>query len=167
MARTGRPAKPTTLKVLEGRAKESDKSKEPQPLPVTPERPDYLSPVAVEEWDRVVPELERLGLLTIVDGGALAAYCESYALFVAAAIDVRERGPLIPGQRGRGELVRNPSVQSMRDAAATMRSYASEFGLTPQARARMVLPGDDDTANEIEELFSRVGRGVPSARKPS
>lgn len=142
--------------MLEGKAPKVDRSREPQPLLLTPEPPEWLSDEARKEWDRVVPALERLGLLTEVDGASLEVYCEAYALFVAAAIDVKQRGPLIPGQRGRGELVRNPSVQSMRDAAATMRAYATEFGLTPQARARMVLPGDDDTANEVEELFSQV-----------
>lgn len=142
--------------MLEGKASPSDKAKEPQPLPVTPTRPPFLSDEAVAEWDRVVPALERLGLITEVDGGALAAYCESWAVFVSAAIDIRERGVLIPGQRGRGELVRNPSVQTMRDAASSMRAFATEFGLTPQARARMVLPGDDNTASDIEQLFSRI-----------
>lgn len=156
MARTGRPAKPTVLKVLEGTARPNAKAKEPQPLPITPSRPSFLSDEAVAEWDRVVPALERLGLLTEVDGANLAAYCESWAVFVAAAIDIRERGVLIPGQRGRGELVRNPSVQTMRDAASSMRAFATEFGLTPQARARMVLPGDDSTASDIEQLFSQV-----------
>lgn len=43
--------------------------------PDTPEPPDILNGVALNEWNRVVPELERLGLLTIFDRAILAQYC--------------------------------------------------------------------------------------------
>lgn len=43
--------------------------------PDTPTPPDILNGVALNEWNRVTPELERLGLLTIFDRTILAQYC--------------------------------------------------------------------------------------------
>lgn len=43
--------------------------------PDTPTPPDILNGVALNEWNRVTPELERLGLLTIFDRSILAQYC--------------------------------------------------------------------------------------------
>lgn len=159
MARTGRPKRPTALRVLEGKADKADASSEPQPDPTTPTKPAWLPKEAAAEWDRVAPELERLGLFTSVDGAAFIAYCLQWDVMVKAAADIEVRGVLIPGARGRGELVRNPSVQSMRDAASTMRSFATEYGLTPQSRARMSIAGDDEKDHRVEALFSKTNGG--------
>ena len=141
--------------MLDGTLSPERAKRHPAPTLTEPTKPDWLSPEAGREWDRVVPELSRLRLLSSVDHSSLAVYCEAWSSFVQAAVDVRERGVLIPGARS-GDLVRNPSAQVMRDSATTMRAYATEFGLTPQARARMTLPTDDDAKHEAEELFSRL-----------
>ena len=158
--RSGRPAKPVELKLLEGRMTEAEASRHPRPTSPAPEKPAWLSPDASAEWDRVAPELERLKLLTGIDGASLAAYCEAWAVFKAAAKDVQERGIMVDGARDkraglhdRAEKVRNTALLIMSDAAKTMRAYASEFGLTPQSRARMQLPGGQDEEDDAERFF--------------
>jgi phage terminase small subunit len=43
-----------------------------------PEAPEFLKGYARAEWDRIVEELYRLGLLTIADIQPIAAYCATY-----------------------------------------------------------------------------------------
>jgi P27 family predicted phage terminase small subunit len=108
-------------------------------------------------YDRAVAgELERMGLLTEIDVAALTAYCLAWESLLEAAADVRQNGVTVPGARGVGERVKNPAFQVMRDSMMAMRAFASEFGLTPQSRARMRLPNSDVTDSEIEALFSQT-----------
>ena len=80
MAVPGRKPRPTHLKILEGNpGKRSLTKNEPKPRPVNPTQPDWLLREAKAEWRRVVPELERMGLLTTVDRAALATYCQAWA----------------------------------------------------------------------------------------
>ena len=80
MAITGSKPKPTAIKILEGNpGKRLLNLNEPKPLQIAPECPDWLLDEAKKEWNRLAPELERLGLLTIIDEMAFAGFCQSYA----------------------------------------------------------------------------------------
>lgn len=46
-----------------------------------PDKPEYLNPIAAAEWDRVVKDLSFHGILSELDGPAVAIYCELYAEF--------------------------------------------------------------------------------------
>ena len=46
-----------------------------------PKPPDFLSAAAKAEWDRLAPELHRLGLLTVLDHGPFAALCQATAMW--------------------------------------------------------------------------------------
>lgn len=122
---------PTALKKLAGNpGKRPLNRKEPQPVRCVPACPDWMPADGVLEWARVVPELDRLGVLTKVDAGVLEGYCALYSEFVGA---VRIGEPL------KAALM------------AQMRVYACEMGLTPAARAKLIVPqgGDDDPAEEF------------------
>jgi P27 family predicted phage terminase small subunit len=158
----GRKPKPTALKVLEGnRGKRPINRREPRPAPTAPECPTWLSREGKAEWRRVVPELDRIGMLTRVDRAALASYCEVWATFVTAQREVHEHG-LVLLERERetddGTViyvrpVKNPAVLIARDAAGQVRQFCAEFGLTPSSRSRLEVPevGESD---ELASIFS-------------
>jgi P27 family predicted phage terminase small subunit len=108
-----------------------------------PEAPEFLPRYARDEWHRVAPELYRLGLLTLVDVTALAAYCDAYgrwrtaseALAKMAERDATCRALLVKNADGNAR--QNPLVKIAARAAADMLRFAGEFGLTPVARARI------------------------------
>lgn len=119
--------------------------------------PAGLPPLAVAEWKFIVPMLSRLGVLTEIDGKALAAYCEYFAQWRQALDEVRERGitleePIVKFTEGEPEIIgtkykRNPAVTIANDAAKIMKSFLVEFGLTPSSRARLRIepkPDSDD-----------------------
>jgi P27 family predicted phage terminase small subunit len=116
-----------------------------------PAPPSFLSEDGKAEWDRLIGELARLRLVTMVDTSLFAVYCESYAHWktsvevfnqmavkdpVTAALLIKDRD----GPR------QNPLVRIVRNAAAHMVDCASQFGLTPIARARIASAGFDPPA---------------------
>lgn len=153
MGRRGPPSQPTALKLLKGETRSSRLNKrEPKPTPVLPKMPRGLDERAAQVWRRVIRDYGRTGVLTAVDGDALRAYCEAVSRYEYAAQQLAQSGPLIRGAR-RGELVKNPLHQVVRDNADLMRQFARELGLTPAARTGIKVPeapSDDDALGAWE-----------------
>ena len=124
-------ATPTALKKLAGNpGKRPMNDREPQPSGRIGPCPDWFSADARLEWDRIVPELDRLGVLTSVDAAVVEGHCLTYGEIVATA--------------KAGEPVKAALL-------AQMRAYAGELGLTPSARSKLIAPkgGDGDPADEF------------------
>lgn len=153
MSRRGRPPKPLELKVLEGGLSGKELgSLPPKPPPSKPRCPAWLAPYAKTEWRRIVPELDALGMLTQVDRTTLAVYCQQVAIFKEAT-NIVTRGILTTGQKG--EPVKNPALQVLRDSARLIATYSSMFGLSPSDRARILSAGADVPGGPtLEELMA-------------
>lgn len=146
----GPPPEPAALRVLKGK-KTGDV---PEPTAGAPRPPEWLAGEALAEWGRLVPELDKLGLLTKVDRAALVVYCESWATYVAAAQGLEEHGPLVPGREG--AVVKNPCAQMMRDAAQTMLQYGGRFGFTPSDRMKLAVPKGEPEPKPGEDAGMRL-----------
>jgi P27 family predicted phage terminase small subunit len=133
MGKRGPAPKPTNLRLLHGDKEARINRAEPKPRDLPPGRPAWLSPLAAEEWDRVAPDLARMGTAKAIDATGLAAYCEAVARFRAASDLEAHRQPIIIDRDGRPRM--NPAVRVARDASYEMRVWAREFGLTPSARS--------------------------------
>lgn len=116
-----------------GRRKLNDA--EPQPARGVPSCAPFLDDAAKQKWEEVVPELDRLGLLTIVDGDVLAAYCQAWAEFQWATETLRQEGRV--SKRGTGALAPHPAVALQRSAWKAIRDFAALFGLDPSSRSRL------------------------------
>src|ERR1700734_2659283 len=92
----GRRPKPTQLKILEGNGGHRRiVGDDFQPEPGVPEMPKGLSRAARREFRFMSRVLLDRGLLTIVDGKALAAYCQAYAFAEVALRDIERYGQLV------------------------------------------------------------------------
>lgn len=129
------PAKPTALKLLEGNPGQRRLRPEPQPRRGIPPCPAWLDGEARREWRRITPELDRLGLITVVDRVALAAYCQSFARWYLAEKERTVGGDTHVTQTGY-EAVR-PCVTISQKERQLMRAFLSDFGLTPASRTRV------------------------------
>jgi P27 family predicted phage terminase small subunit len=167
----GRKPRPTALKVLEGNpGKRPLNRREPQPSVGAPGCPDWLPREAKAEWRRVVSELDRIGMLKKVDRAALATYCEAWSILVAAEALIAEHGLMIlqfetqsvDGARIYVRPVKNPAVLIAKDASATIRAFAAEFGLTPSSRTRLTVPHEEET---LEQILGRRRAEREEARK--
>lgn len=150
MGRRGPAPKPTRLRLIEGNpSKRPLNRNEPKPRPVPPPCPRWLNQEAKREWRRIVPELDVLGLLTVVDRAALAGYCQAYARWRQAEEAIEKYGMI--GKTESGYVQQLPHVSIAQKSLQILKGFAQEFGLTPSSRSRMSVaePEPDD---EMEEL---------------
>jgi P27 family predicted phage terminase small subunit len=146
----GPARKPTQLKIIQGNPGHQKLNKaEPKPAPVAPSRADWLPAEAKREWSRIVPELERLGLLTVVDRGALHGYCQAWARAVAAEKVLTAHG--LTFTTPNGYVQQRPEVAIAQKSWQAVRAFAAEFGLTPSARSRLsVQKPEDDPEDDLD-----------------
>ena len=95
-----RETKPTGLKAITSSQHEATQAaKETRPVRIL-ECPPELGPIARQEWDRIVGELTRLGVLSSFDRGPLAVYCNAYAQYFEAMEEVQKYGAMIKSPNG-------------------------------------------------------------------
>ena len=87
-----------------------------------------------QEWDRIVPELQRLGIAKAVHQGALEKICELYAVSV--------------------KLYEREDYTGARMAAAEYRKALNEFGLTAASAARVTIGARNDDEDPEAEFFT-------------
>lgn len=137
MGRKPGPApKPTALLKLAGTYRaDRHGTAEPAPPAAIPSCPKHLDRRAKVEWRRMCKQLELLGLITLLDRAALAAYCVSYSRWVEAEIRMQEHGPVVKSPNG--YPIQNPWLSISDKALDNMRKLLTEFGLTPSSRSRL------------------------------
>jgi P27 family predicted phage terminase small subunit len=100
------------------------------------------------EWGRVAPELFSLGILTKLDRAALAAYCDSYGLWIRARRLLAKMGEdgadSLLVKTAQGNVIQHPLIGLANKAKRDMMAYATEFGMTPSSRARVNAPPASD-----------------------
>ena len=108
--------------------------------------PAHLDPIAQAEWNRVTPQLLSLGLISEVDRGPIAAYCQAWSRWVDAEKNVQRFGSVI--KTPKGYPVQSPYLGIANHAMDQVRKFAIEFGMTPAARSRVIVDrkGDPDAA---------------------
>ena len=162
----GRPRKPSQLKRLQGTARpDRVNANEPQPDPAIPTRPGWLLPEAKREWNRVVPGLSKLGLLTALDRGAIAGGCQWWAMYVRAVRDIAESGwtftittvkeTATSRTTTTGYEGPRPAVAQMHKCWTQYLAFCSRFGLTPSDRSRLSVP-EPKPIDEMSAYLDRV-----------
>lgn len=147
MAAVGRPPKPTTLKIIEGNPGRRPLNRnEPKPRPVAPPCPTWLDLEAKREWKRISIELDRVGLLTIVDRAALAGYCQTWSRWRDAEMVLSAQGMTF--ETPNGYVQQRPEVSIAQKSLQLVAKFCTEFGLTPSARSRLTVPGTDDASED-------------------
>jgi P27 family predicted phage terminase small subunit len=100
----------------------------------------------------VAGDLERMKLLTGIDRSALLVYCELVAEFESAIAILQQKGRTV--RTPNGVLMSRPEVSQAHRSAELIRSFASEFGLTPSARTRLGNFGDLDPEEDSAGILS-------------
>jgi len=155
MGKRGPSPKPTHLKLLEGNpGKRPINKHEPKPKPTTPSVPKWLNPLAKKEWRRISKELIGLGLLTCVDGAALAGYCTAYAAVQEAENEINRYGRTTY-KTDTGFIRDIPAIARQQKYLALMRNYLSEFGLSPSSRSGVNVKPIDTEDDPMEQIANR------------
>jgi P27 family predicted phage terminase small subunit len=160
MAKPGRKPKPDHLKLVDGDpGKRGINKNAPKPKPVKPSPPKHLDAIARKEWRRMSVVLEKLGLLTVVDGAAFACYCAAYSRWVQAEQEIQAWNSKSPPplmtycfETPNGFMQQIPVVGIANQAMKEIRALCAEFGMTPSARSRMTITPDDED-DDMEQLL--------------
>jgi P27 family predicted phage terminase small subunit len=164
----GRRPIPTALNLLHNNpGNRALNHEEPQPRKGLPEMPKELRETARREWRLITADLEELGVLTVVDGKALAMYCDAYADWEETQRMCVEQGIVIDegvysklGDLVGSKLKVNPAFTAKYIAMKTMKSFLIEYGLTPASRSRLKM-GKQEAADP-EGVLTRAETPVLS-----
>jgi P27 family predicted phage terminase small subunit len=95
-----------------------------------------------------------MGVLTGADMAAFAGYCQNYARWKEAEEHLTEDGPAF--EDSKGKVQHSPYLRVSEAARRDMLRFASEFGLTPSSRSRIVAttdPGENFSGDPMEALL--------------
>jgi P27 family predicted phage terminase small subunit len=160
MARTGRPAVPTQLKILRGNpGKRKIKAGEPAPPESGIAMPEYLGPVARARWAVMLPILQGVRVMTRADVEALARYCDTYEWWLATRAKLRADGDTYPILNDKGEvkyIAQRPEVAIAHKLASQLHALEADFGLTPSSRTKLATQVEVKK-DELEDFFTAHG----------
>lgn len=148
-----RPRKPTKLLELSGAfrkdpGRRKSREREPELAKGIGDPPLWMDITAMEEWRRIVPDLEAAGVTSRVEATALAAYCQAVSRWQAAEAEIQREGITIETANGKRK---HPAVAVAEASMALIRAFASEFGMTPSSRSRVQskIAKSDEPMNEF------------------
>jgi len=163
MGRRGPVPTPTSILKLRGstlatQRRQKDEARGPAGAP---DRPDWLDEAARKMWDHLLPMLDGMGVLTRIDGNALARYCRLWSRWRKMEKFIEEKGEMYPlrGESGQVRCFQQwPQVAIAHRLALQLTKLEQEFGLTPSARARTQLaPANPQMARSDKSRFFRAG----------
>lgn len=133
-----------------------------------PDCPDHLNAPAKREWRRVAPELMKIRIITQLDMGALAAYCQAYGRWVEAETRIKELNDAgkKTGSKGAGLYDLTPNgfkqmsvwLQISNRSTAEMHKWLSEFGMTPASRIKIQQAQVPEQNDLFEDDKPKPGR---------
>lgn len=167
----GRKPTPTALKLVAGNpGKRKLRTDEFRPYAEAPKAPRHLKGEALKEWRRVTSELDRYGMISAVDRGALAMLCTCWARYVQAeemidaeALRVPERHGLFVQTPNKFEI-QAPWLALSNKAMEQYKSFCAEFGLTPSARSRLPT---STTQMPLFDVKADQGNGTTGPAAPA
>ena len=138
---------PTEILKMRGSRRAERRKGEPKPDKGRPRCPSWLKGNAKTEWKRLVEMLDRMGILTKVDGNALSRYCRLWQRWRRAEDFIEEHGTQYPvkkvsgtGKERKTEVVgfrMFPEAKLASVLSVELRRLECEFGLTPASRTRI------------------------------
>ncbi|NBW18970.1 MAG: phage terminase small subunit P27 family [Caulobacteraceae bacterium] len=160
MGKRGPRKEPTIIKIAKGNPGKRPLNKnEPKPPSddITP--PEWVTGVAREKWENVVPKLIGMGVMTNADVDTIARYCTMHEQYVKYLEQCR-RGLdvlVIRDDAGKVKYMQStPAATMMTKLAASMLRIEQEFGLTPSARSGLSV-GTQAPKDDLEAFFAAEG----------
>jgi P27 family predicted phage terminase small subunit len=149
----GPAPEPTELKKKRGNpGKRKLNAQEPKPTVGLPMFPDYLPEEARPLWERLGSELVRNGILTELDGCALADIVETELLNRRLTEGLKGTTPIlvvdVPAAEGGAntDAKKNPLWALKLDYLRERRAQYQQFGMTPSSRSKIIaqVMGEED-----------------------
>lgn len=154
MGRRGPPPTPTPILKRRGSWRAKARGAEPSAPPGRPPCPACLTGGARHAWQQLAPQLEGMGVLTQVDGAALARYCQMWDQWRRYQKVLAKEGDITKAvdANGNEQLRLRPEVAESRRLSMELLRLEKEFGLTPAARAHLAQAAKD-TESDDDRFF--------------
>lgn len=149
MGSRGPQPQPTALKILNGNPGKRPLNRNAPRPKNKPTMPAGMSEPAKAVWVEVIRDYGATGVLTGLDSHILRGYCEAVVRYEHGAALLEASGPLVMGAR-KGELVKSPMHQVVRDDADLMIRFADRLGCTPSARNALAAVKEEDTGDALD-----------------
>lgn len=144
---------PTALKMLEGTYRDDRHGGSVCAPPGAPLKPAWLGEIASRVWDERVEELMAVpGLLSPLDGPALATYCHAWQRFHDAQMEIDANGSITCVSEKGGEYM-HPAVATQHKAIELIAKIGAKFGMTPSDRAGLKPTGRTEQ-DELADLIA-------------
>ena len=165
----GRKPKPTSQQVAEGDPRKRGKNKlqaalnaEPPATKGFPPCPSHLSEMARDAWIFLADEIAKMNLDCRPDALMLEGAALNYARAVRADMQVQRDGIVIEdayldketGERVVLKVKAHPAVAISNQAWRQVRSFCSEFGLSPVSRTRLSVDNKDKLP-DLSEILNK------------
>jgi P27 family predicted phage terminase small subunit len=109
--------------------------REEGPVARLPACPPHLEGEARKEWRRTGRMLLECGLVTKIDGAALAVLCQAWARWVEAEQNLSRFGVVIKSPNG--FPIQSPYLAIANQAMGQVTKLLVEFGMSPSSRTRV------------------------------
>ena len=103
--------------------------------------PSWLCDGAAQEYNRVVREAGKIGLLDNLDMVVLAIYADNNARYVTASIEMRRSGLTVEGKVAD---VPSPYVAIADKAATQIQKCSTKLGLATTDRLKLIVPEKEE-----------------------
>lgn len=118
--------------------------------------PSYLMPEAKKLWKSLVPQLESVGLVSVLDQTNLELFCTQYAMYLDAVNSISEHGQVYMDDNG--NLKKNPAVGIVDNCSKTLRSLGMTLGIDFNSHSQRIGVNGNDTGNiDIQKELKKFG----------
>jgi P27 family predicted phage terminase small subunit len=143
MGRRGPAPTPTPILKLRGskRVTKACEAREIRGPAGRPQCPEWLDPAERLHWRRLVTYLDSMGVLTRIDGNALARYCRFFSRWRKAEEFIDKHGEMFPIKDEAGKVKcfqAWPQATLATKLAQQLTRLEQEFGMTPSSRTRIM-----------------------------
>lgn len=123
-----------------------------------PEKPKAVldDPQLEELWDSIVPELDRAGLISKVDGMAIVQMLRHYVISGEAMRVVSDESVVVKDAAIAGGMKKHPAEQVLRSESEMFLRYAQQLGMTFVARARTPSVKASDDGGEANPFAAKT-----------
>ena len=154
----GRKKKPSKIKEMQGTdvpCRTIENEMQVDLVSQIPEAPNLLSEIGKQEWYKITQQLYNLEMLYKIDLRLIEAYCNEMSLYIETEMMLREKGRIQVFKNADGTIKHTQAVpyqKIAKDALASALKLATQFGLTPVARASIAAP-TTTTNTQINNYF--------------
>lgn len=118
--------------------------------------PDWLiNDVAINEFKRIVKEIDKIDVIGNLDINNLGGYCNSFANYIIATEELKGKSFVSRKMTKNGPIIiKNPWVEIQKNYADEMRKFASLCGMTIDSRLKVATI---KTTQQQENIIDEFG----------